>query len=110
MKLTIRQHNRHYIEQIAERLQITPSEALNYLLLHLRATGYQPNATQSQPATQPATQSPIGFLPPITQASNSEVESIPNNSIIFDEFNPDLVEQIDPIIAKLISLGVTEEW
>jgi hypothetical protein len=100
MRLTIKQHNQAYIERLATSLNIPANEALNFLLLTLQSQNYQIGASIQPailPSLQPATQ--LGFTP------------LPdNNPVNFEVYNADLAQEADPIIERLVSLGICGEF
>jgi hypothetical protein len=89
MRLSIKPHNRLYIEQLALSLETSPAEALNFLLLKIKSEG----TTAITPI-----QSVIGFeVPPIKPG----YESFQN---VLD--NQHLQQQTDPLIDRLLSAGL----
>lgn len=100
MRLTIRQHNQAYIERLAASLNISANEALNFLLLTLQSQNYQIGAL-----IQPAT---LSTLQPVTQLGFNHLPD--NNPSNFEIYNTDLAVQVDPIIERLVSLGICGEF
>lgn len=100
MRLTIKQHNQAYIDRIAASLNIPANEAINFLLLTLQSQNYQ-IGTSIQIATIPTLQpaAPLGF--------NHLPDSNPQN---FEVYNADLARETDPIIERLVSLGICGEF
>jgi hypothetical protein len=95
MRISIKPHNQAYISDLAQSLECSPAEALNFLLLKIKSEGLAP-ATAITPI-QPV----IGFqVPPIEPG----YESFQN---VMDSQH--LQETIDPMIERLISLGVCTE-
>jgi hypothetical protein len=94
MRLSIKPHNRQYIEQLAQSLGTTPAEALNFLLLKIKSEGI--------PATAIAPIQPvIGFEVPKIQPGYESFQNVLDTQ--------HLQEQTDPMIERLISLGVCTE-
>lgn len=91
MRITIKSHNRAYIDKIATQMEISDkSEVINYLLLELKRLGYSFNSQIS--------------VYPLSQQPEDIQYSIPNDSL------PTPSEAFDPIIERLISLGVCQEF
>jgi hypothetical protein len=101
MRLTIKSCNQPYIERLAASLNIHTSEALNFLLLTLQSQNYQIGTSIQQviPPTLPTlqTSAQLGFNPD-------------SNSSNFEVYNSDLAEKVDPIIERLVSLGICGEF
>jgi hypothetical protein len=109
MRISIKPHNRAYIQNLAEYLNCPPSEALNYLLLKIKSEGL-PKA----PITENKPQS-IGFDftkdEDILISLDGEEDLKPPSEKIDDFYQShlSLLEQSDPIIDRLISLGICSE-
>jgi hypothetical protein len=96
MRITIKPHNQAYITNLAESLGCSNAEALNYLLLKIKSEGIA-----ATPIQKAAVDSVIGFdVQPIREGFESF------NNVMDSQH---LQEQIDPMIERLISLGVCTE-
>lgn len=94
MRITIKPHNRAYIELIKNQMECYDnSEVINYLILELKRLGYTFGA-----------QLPVIPVTPISTTTNLQ----PTNTIGFTT-DEQLAEQTDPIIDRLIALGLCEQ-
>lgn len=95
LRISVKPHNRPYIEKIAAQMEINDySEVINYLLLELKRLGYSFNS--QMPVMCQAKED-------IPYTNQFDAVSIPSDSL------PTPSEQIDPIIQRLVSLGLCEQ-
>lgn len=86
MRVTIKPHLRHYFGLLQQQMECdNPSEVLNYLLMDLKLKGYSFLADY-----QYIPQSPL----PASQPQTLPQDDIPQNE--------------DPVIKKLLSLGLED--
>lgn len=112
MRITIDRVHEKYLQTLGTEMDASPREVVNFLLWKMRESNYtfggqlplqspvngnrfnnpyfDPNTFESTPKTNT-----VGFVPQSPQA--------------IQEFE-DLVEEIDPIIERFISLGVCNEF
>jgi hypothetical protein len=107
MRLSIKPHNRQYIHNLAKFLNCPPSEALNYLLLKIKSEGLlKEPITEDKPQTigfDVTKDEEIIFLTP----DKGDLDALKTPSEKMDDFY--LSQQSDPIIDRLISLGICSE-
>jgi hypothetical protein len=110
MRLSIKPHNRAYINNLAKFLNCPPSEALNYLLLKIKSEGLP-----KEPITEDKFQK-IGFdfnEDILISLDDGDLDALKTPSEKMDDFyssqsqsQSNLQEQIDPLIARLLSAGL----
>jgi hypothetical protein len=96
IKVSIKPHNQKYLQILAEQMQVySYSEIVNYLLLDLQKMGYSfgsplPNLQQQR----------LGF-----KATLEPQLLLPES-----ELPREVQEQIDPVIERLVTLGVVDQF
>jgi hypothetical protein len=99
IKVSIKSHNLSYLQLISEQMQVSNlSEVINYLLLELKKQGYS-------------------YGSPLPQLSNLQQQELgfkiisESKPLLPDSELPEEVqEQIDPVIERLVELGVCNQF
>lgn len=101
MRISIKQHHAQFIKNLAEGMGCDATEALNYLL-------WQYRWNQQAPTAQALTSLNMPSLQPVEKVEKFELKS----PALIQEFEQltDVQQEIDPIIERLISLGVCNEF
>ena len=93
MRLSIKKHNRAYLESLAFQMGVSDvSEVLNYLLLDIKGLGYT-FGNKPAPHSQPITQAPIGYS--FDPSTFEAIAPTQENNRNYSE---------DPIITRMASL------
>lgn len=104
LRLTIPKHHDVYLHSIASQMGCDTSEALNYLLWELRKSNHQ--FGDSLPQYQhPQAQQPTEY-PQATAMSALSWQPQSPQAIRDFEASQELQEEIDPVIERLLSLGL----
>ncbi|MBW4677780.1 MAG: hypothetical protein KME52_28430 [Desmonostoc geniculatum HA4340-LM1] len=98
MRVSIKSHNRVYLSRIAAQIECDHTEAINYLLIELRKIGY------SFGANIPSIQQSQMISDSVVKVVSQPLPTIP------DTLPQEVMEEIDPIIERLINLGVCNEF
>lgn len=91
MRVSIRKHNRSYVERLAAQMECSPNEAINYLLTELRRINYSfgAEATLRINASNTEPERPI------------EPGQFPMSGLAY-------INDSDPVIERLVTAGLEE--
>lgn len=96
MRLTIKPHNQAFIESLATSLNVPLVEALNFLLLTLQSQNYQIGSSLNVSTTLTA-------VPQTVQPQTAQPQQL-------GFAQPVAVDEIDPVIARFVNLGICAEF
>lgn len=104
MKVSIKSYNQQYLHLIGSQMGIDkPSEVINYLLLELKKMGYSFGSPLPQIAQYPMPNAQQQQFEPATAMSG--LSFVPQSPQAIQEFEQ-VAEEIDPVINRLLALGL----